>query len=376
MAKNIINEWRFELVTNKNTIDVSKNILRYVNKNSILKINSDLEYKNLIKNKQLLTTNSYLKISKYKDKSWEPLSINQNCKFNLRLGKLNIDNPIINIVYFLNADISACYFKLFKDQLKDLIKSGILINRNLKLYLVIICSNDQKKLILKKIISDLKLNQYCEINISFSEDVHKEYEGINKVWEISTKQNKKNSFVFYIHGKGLSYLQNKFLYIRQPLEKFLFKLIIYKWKRNIELLSRFESINKIGSLSGIYGWLWFNFWIARTSYIAKLEKPVKRNRACYYEDWLARYELKKTDRSLKTYKNIFNDSYYNTVNQNINLLSNPKKMKYNIGSYCEVKKGDFVLGFVKLSYHIWYRFFVVMSKLRLNNADKDRLIFF
>ena len=113
MAKNIINEWRFELVTNKNTIDVSKNILRYVNRNSILKINSDFKYKKLIKNKKLLTTNSYLKISKCKDKSWEPLSINKNCEFDLRLGKLNIENPIINIVYFLNADISTCYFKLF-----------------------------------------------------------------------------------------------------------------------------------------------------------------------------------------------------------------------------------------------------------------------
>ena len=74
---NFINEWRFELVTNKNTIDVSKKILRYVNKNSTLKITSDFKYKKLIKNKQFLTTNSYLKISKFKDKSWEPLSINK-----------------------------------------------------------------------------------------------------------------------------------------------------------------------------------------------------------------------------------------------------------------------------------------------------------
>ena len=373
---NIINEWKFELVTNKNAIDISKNILRYVDKNSILRINSDFKYKKLIKNKKFLRNNSYLKISKIKDKSWEPISINKDCKFNLKLGELNIEKPIINIVYFLNADISACYLKLFNDQLKDLIKSGILINENLKLYLVIVCSSNKKRSKINKIISNLKISQYCKINISFSEDSHKEYEGINKVWEISNQQNKKNSFIFYIHGKGLSYLQNKFLYIRQPLEKFLFKIIIYKWKRNIELLSRFESINKLGSLSGIYGWLWFNFWIARTSYITKLEKPVKRNRACYYEDWLARYELNKTNNSLNIYKNIFNDTYYNTVNQNLNLLSKPKNKKYNIGSYCEVKKGDFVLGFVKFSYYIWYRFFVILNKIGLNNADKDRLMFF
>ena len=43
---------------------------------------------------------------------------------------------------------------------------------------------------------------------------------------------------------------------------------------NIELISRFKSIDKIGILSGGNGWLWFNFWIAKSP-ISQLEKPKK-----------------------------------------------------------------------------------------------------
>ena len=41
-------------------------------------------------------------------------------------------------------------------------------------------------------------------------------------------------------------MQNKFFYIRQPLEKFIFKLIIGRWNKNIELINRFNSIYKLG----------------------------------------------------------------------------------------------------------------------------------
>ena len=37
-------------------------------------------------------------------------------------------------------------------------------------------------------------------------------------------------------------------YIRQPLEKFIFKLIIGRWEQNIALINRFNSIYKLGIL--------------------------------------------------------------------------------------------------------------------------------
>ena len=65
-------------------------------------------------------------------------------------------------------------------------------------------------------------------------------------------------------------------------------MVIHNWEANLEKLYRLESINKVGILTGGNGWLWFNFWIARSSYLSNLEKPKKTNHACYYEDWLGR----------------------------------------------------------------------------------------
>ena len=36
------------------------------------------------------------------------------------------------------------------------------------------------------------------------------------------------------------------------------------------------------------GWIWFNFWWARASYLKKLVEPVRSTRRHYYEDWLGR----------------------------------------------------------------------------------------
>ena len=43
----------------------------------------------------------------------------------------------------------------------------------------------------------------------------------------------------------------------------IFKLLVGQWENNIELLTRLNSIYKLGTLSGGNGWLWFNFGLLR-----------------------------------------------------------------------------------------------------------------
>ena len=159
-------------------------------------------------------------------------------------------------------------------------------------------------------------------------------------------------------------MQNKLFYIRQPLEKFIFKLLIGNWDKNIELITRFNSFYKLGTLSGGNGWLWFNFWIAKASYISRLEKPLKRNRACYYEDLLGRCLIRKEDTGSDEYLNDYQERFLNTINNTYSILSKPSKNKFNIGTPCKVEKGGFVgLGMVKLKYRLWYYFYVILNKL-------------
>ena len=368
--------WTFEIVSKDKIYNVNDQIINFIDPENILSLDNSFCYEKIINGKKI-DKNSFLRISNISNKNWEPITIKLFTPFKLDLGDIKQKLPYINIVYFFNAQINDCYKKLMKDQLKDLVKAKILDNQKVKLYAMIICSDSYKKRKIKQLFYLLKNNGFINYKIIFSENKYKEYEGINKVWEISRIHNSKENLIIYFHGKGISYYKNKFFYIRQPVERFIFRKLFFKWKKNIELLIRFKSINKLGMLSGGNGWLWFNFWIVKSSYVSNLEKPLERNRACYYEDWLGRYEIKNCKNIKKKYINEFNDIYSDKLEETLSILSKPEKLKFNIGTSCEVGKGGFVgLGIIKLKYRIWYYFYLLLSKISFSKKGKDRFIFF
>ncbi len=372
--KNIVNGWKFELFIDKKKYEVTNQIKKYI-KNNILEIEKGFNIKNLVLNKKVNHKICYLRINNKYSNLWKPITIKENTPFKLNLGEIK-ERKKIEIVYFLNADLSNSFLKLFKDQLNDLIKSGIIKYQNTNLYLSIICSDETKKAQILYLIEKLKIKNICKCEILFSKNKNKEYEGINKVWKLS-KINKEEKFIIYFHGKGISYIQNNFFYIRQPLEKLIFNLLIMKWQQNIELISRFKSIDKIGILSGGNGWLWFNFWIAKSTYISQLEKPKKRNRACYYEDWLGRFLIADGNDKEEKYTNEYSETFLDTSHRTMSILFSVNKKKFNLGTTCKVEKGGFVgLGFTKITYRLWYWFYVLLNKISFNKNNEDRFQFF
>lgn len=368
--------WLFEIILEGKAINISSQLKPFINESNELTIKSNLCISKLIKKKLDKSKIFYWRISNKYIKNWIPITILGGIPFTLDL-KNKIKNNSIKIVYFINADISNCYLKVMSDQLDNFLQSKIFNLSNIELFFIIICSDLKKREDIKNLINLKKIKKYVDFDIKFSSDEHKEFEGINKVWNLSKIKSNNNDLIIYLHAKGISYMQNKFFYIRQPLEKFIFQLIIGRWERNIELINRFNSIYKLGTLSGGNGWLWFNFWIAKASYISNLEKPIKRNRACYYEDWLGRYLIKEENKKSETYKNEYDEKFVNSINNTFSLLSKPSKNKFNIGTPCKVEKGGFVgLGIIKLKYRLWYYFFVMLNKLGINKGNKDRFKFY
>ena len=369
-SNSILKGWIFEIIINKKVINVSHKIKPFISNKKVLEIPKTFNLKKITDQKKTF----FWKITHKNNSNWLPITIKGGIPFSLDLNK-RFQERSLKIIYFINSDISNCYLKLMKDQIDDFIKSKIFDYKKIKLYFVVICSNLKKRKEIEYLLYLKGLKNYVNYEITYSKDNHKEYEGVNKVWEIA-KLN-KNDLIIYLHAKGISYMQNKLFYIRQPLEKFIFKCLIGNWKKNIELINRFNSIEKLGILSGGNGWLWFNFWIAKASYISELEKPIKRNRACYYEDWLGRYLIKSKEKLFDIYKNEYGETYYNSINNTISILNNISKKKYNIGTPCKVEKGGFVgLGLIKIKYRIWYYFFVILNKLSINKGDNARFKFY
>jgi uncharacterized alpha/beta hydrolase family protein len=107
-----------------------------------------------------------------------------------------------------------------------------------------------------------------------------------------------------------------------------------------EIYTIFPRIDKIGYSSGGIGWIWYNFWFARGSYIYNIEKPLKTKRRHYYEDWLARYVKDKKQK--KCNKERSRSFYKNTLHSCYGIFTD--KVKYgNIGSYyCSKKRKQIV----------------------------------
>ena len=369
-----LNGWKFELIIDKSKYDITKSIKNIINKDYILEINESFDFKQFISKPIKNYKSSYLKISNPRNKFWDPLTIKEFTSFKMSLRSFDYEKKI-DMVYFINSDLTNSFSKLFRDQLRDLIKSKIFKYPNLKLHIVIICSSINKREKIKQFLKRFNLNKYFDYFLYFSSDQNKEYAGIKKVWDLSIDD--PNKYILYFHGKGLSYISNSFFYIRQPLEKLIFRLLVTDWRKNLEKISRIYSIDKIGILSGGTGWLWFNFWIARSSYLRFLDKPIKTKTATYYEAWLGRCKYNQNSELKQIYKHEKGEKFLNTVNQTISLLNNPKREKYNLGSVCKVESGGFVgLGIVKYTYRLWYLFFVILNRLGINKGPRERFLFF
>jgi hypothetical protein len=168
----------------------------------------------------------------------------------------------------------------------------------------------------------------------FYTDNEFEYRGILKVWEIGQIYSKSNDIILYFHSKGITH-NKKYIFNKND----NYNIILKDINKIKEIFSIFPSIHKIGYSTGGIGWMWYNFWYARGSYINQVEKPIKTKRRHYYEDWVARKVEKKEDQI------VFHErpqSYFkNTLESCYGFYYNLEKNVANIGTIWYPTKGYF-----------------------------------
>jgi hypothetical protein len=106
-----------------------------------------------------------------------------------------------------------------------------------------------------------------------------EYPGIHLVWSLAHKNPDK--IYLYFHSKGMSRGQNN----RGSYDKKIFQSVIVPWKKVLNIFDERKTIHKIGISVSAHGWIWFNFWWVRGSYLIECVEPIIAPKQ-YYEDWL------------------------------------------------------------------------------------------
>lgn len=187
----------------------------------------------------------------------------------------------LNIFYFayLVSEIDV-----FLDQV-NLLKSSGLYNKANKIYISIqtaknnLCGGSIEND--KEVLKALSTIPLAEVIYKKSEDLY-EYPGLKLAWDEAQKDKSFDSISLYFHTKGIATRNLGNTHIRKILEKTLlidYENILNKFKLNL-------SINKIGLYKSLNGFLWFNFFYVRNSYLAYHKEPIISSNRYYYEEYI------------------------------------------------------------------------------------------
>jgi hypothetical protein len=239
--------------------------------------------------------------------------------------EITIDHEVnyrLFIVYYVNCMINDNYFNWIENQLSFVKGYGG------KIYVMCTIEKEKEEEVKEKIKNCFP---EADITVECNSTNQYEYPGIKKVWDLSQIYNQENDIIMYFHSKGLTHFSHYNEAISLLRSSKNCEEIIKDIDRIYEIFSFFPSIEKITTTSGGIGWGWYNYWVARGSYLCKVEKPIITARYHYYEDWLAR--------KIPINSELFNDVNENRVeNINFSLYENTLKECYQL--YCEENTGN------------------------------------
>ena len=224
------------------------------------------------------------------------------------------------IVYYINCMLNENYMEWLYNQI------NIVKNYSEKIYIIATIQKEKESDFKCYVI---KLFPSVMIECFYSEEF--EYRGIMKVWKLGQLYKNSNDIILYFHSKGMTHYQTFYQTLNDD-----YNIVLKNFDLINEIFMIFPKINKIGLFCGGIGWIWYNFWFARGSYINTVERPIKTTRRHYYEDWLSRVVEKGDEISFEDKERPI--TYYkNTLDECYGLYTDNGKF-FNIGSYFDSEK--------------------------------------
>lgn len=194
------------------------------------------------------------------------------------------NNRYIKIVYYAYINRNSNWRTIVSGQLLQLKAYGLLAEADL--YVHITDTTNRFDDVIDTIKSVHKLAV-----ITTSNENHFEYHALTLLYNLAWQY--PDCIFIYFHTKGMSYnIPN-----RSAEEVTLLTRTFDHWQDTIELFDD-KRINKIGLFPAkevndvklkqrIYGgWIWFNYWYARGSYLVNCRLPELTTDRYLYEEWL------------------------------------------------------------------------------------------
>lgn len=251
----------------------------------------------------------------------------------IRIGAPNGKHPMyhripISIVYFANLFVNPNGLELVRLQMADMLKCGLLNLQGACMHIVLSVppSQDKHASLVRTIKSWFQPGHKVMIDLC-EENCH-EYPGISKIYQLATASPEQDHYLLYYHSKGISRFDGVH---REANEVKLQRVVVDDWKWIVYILHNLRFVEKVGSSMSSCGWIWWNYWWMRASYVSRVEKPLKTERRHYYEDWACR-QLKRGCNGSNMSELPINSDAYNLQTNNGFCLSAHLPEFFNIGT--------------------------------------------
>jgi len=217
------------------------------------------------------------------------------------------DNKDIFFVYYCYLNPSKNWRHIVYGQLIDIYNSQILTRSKL---FIVVCGNqndiDEAKIYISEFIkTDVYFYEFTENNYEFN---------AIKILKGLADDNRDKTFI-YMHSKGM--VNHNPSDFRTFLEIKLTKNTILNWEDTLYQFKKNKLINKAGLLPSDSGFVWFNFWWARGSYIADIKKLDETDNRFNCESWIGFYGTKSW---IDTYSLIYKNISFVTIHDTVTVL--------------------------------------------------------
>jgi len=122
-----------------------------------------------------------------------------------------------------------------------------------------------------------------------------EYHGIRQVWSLAhslaNSSNLGADVILYFHTKSMVNNRPGEAQARSEMNLKLTNAVIKPWRSIIHRFSIDPSIDRAGYVVAGHGWVWYNFFWARASYLRRLVRPLENPNRLYYEGWLGKIDI-------------------------------------------------------------------------------------
>ena len=165
------------------------------------------------------------------------------------------------------------------------------------------CDQEKKLHAAVELLKSSRKHSVTQLNCHTDQDIEThEYHGIHKAWQLGQLHSRKEDVIFYFHAKGITHRENftSFEKVDKNNARATMR-VIQSTDLVREVFDLFPTVAKVGiSYSLRHGWIWYNYWYARGSYIHKMEEPrLEPTNRYYYENWLGTsYQGKRSEPSM------------------------------------------------------------------------------